>query len=122
MDCEILTVGTELLLGFVVDTNAAEAGRLLAEAGIRVRRRASVGDAAEDIEQAVRVALDRSGTVIVTGGLGPTKDDITKHAVAAVFGRRLVRDPAIVAHLEEWFRQRGYKELPPSNLGQAEVP
>ncbi len=122
MDCELLTVGTELLLGFVVDTNAAEAGRLLGEAGIRVRRRATVGDTAEDIAQAVRVALDRSGTVIVSGGLGPTKDDLTKDAVAGVFNRKLVRDPAIVAHLEAWFKQRGYKELPPSNLGQADVP
>ena len=122
MDCELLTVGTELLLGQVVDTNAAEAGRLLAAAGIRVRRRGTVGDDPDDIRQAVRAALDRTGTLIVTGGLGPTKDDVTRHAVAEVFGRALVRDVALVAQLEEWFKRRGFATMPAANLVQADVP
>jgi nicotinamide-nucleotide amidase len=121
MDCELLTVGTELLLGFVVNTNAAEMGQLLAEAGVRVRRAGTVGDDPADVRQAVRAALDRTGTLIVTGGLGPTRDDLTKHAVAEVFGRRLVRDPAIAAQLAEWFARRGIP-MAPENLGQADVP
>lgn len=121
MDCEILTVGNELLLGFVVDTNAAEMGRLLAAAGVRVRRRATVADDHADIVQAVRVALDRSGTVIVCGGLGPTKDDLTRQAVAEVFGRRLVRDPQLAAQLEDWFKRRGVP-MAPDNLVQCDVP
>jgi nicotinamide-nucleotide amidase len=122
MDCELLTVGNELLLGFVVDTNAAEMSQLLAAAGVRVRRRGTVGDDPDDVRQAVRAALDRSGTVIVTGGLGPTKDDLTKHAVAEVFGRKLVRDFGLVERLEAWYQQRGIATMPPSNLVQADVP
>lgn len=121
MDCELLTVGNELLLGFVVDTNAAEMSQLLAAAGVRVRRRGTVGDTPDDVRQAVRAALDRSGTVIVTGGLGPTKDDLTKHAVAEVFGRKLVRDQALVAQLEAWFKARGFAAMPADNLVQADV-
>ncbi|OGU00465.1 MAG: hypothetical protein A2085_07085 [Gemmatimonadetes bacterium GWC2_71_10] len=122
MDCELITVGTELLLGFVVDTNAAEMSQLLAAAGVRVRRRGTVADDPADVRQAVRAALDRSGTVILTGGLGPTKDDLTKHAVAEVFGRKLVRDQAIVDRLAAWYKQRGVAAMPPSNLVQADVP
>jgi len=122
VDCELLTVGTELLLGFTVDTNAAEAGRTLAAAGIRLTRRASVGDAAAAVREAVAAALDRTGAVVVTGGLGPTPDDITRDAVAAVFGRALVRDPAIVAALEERFARLGRGPMPEANRRQADVP
>jgi nicotinamide-nucleotide amidase len=121
MDCELVTVGTELVLGFTVDTNAAEAGQLLAAAGIRVRRHASVADVAADIRQAVAAALDRSGTVIVTGGLGPTPDDCTRPVVAELFGRRLVRDQAVLDGLRERFRARGL-EMPATNAVQADVP
>ena len=122
MDCELLTVGTELLLGYTVDTNAARAGRLLADAGIRVARRATVGDDAQAIQDAVGAALDRTGTIIVTGGLGPTADDLTRESVAALFGRHLVRDTAILAGLEERFRRLGRGPMPESNARQADVP
>jgi nicotinamide-nucleotide amidase len=122
MDCELLTVGTELLLGHTVDTNAAEAGRRLAEAGVRVSRRATVGDDAQEIRAAAAAALERTGAVIVTGGLGPTADDVTREAVAALFGRRLVRDPAILHTLEERFQKLGRGTMPESNARQADVP
>jgi nicotinamide-nucleotide amidase len=122
MDCEILTVGTELVLGFTVDTNAAEMARALAEAGIRVRRRASVSDELADVRQAIAVALERCGTVIVTGGLGPTPDDLTRQAAAEMFGARLVHDPAVLADLEEKYRRRGIAQMPASNRRQADVP
>jgi len=122
MDCELLTVGTELLLGFTVDTNAAEAGRALAAAGIRVARRSTVGDTADAVRDAVAGALERSGVVLVTGGLGPTLDDITRDAVAGVFGRALVRDPAILAALEERFARLGRGAMPDANRRQADVP
>ena len=122
MDCEILTVGTELVLGFTVDTNAAEMARALAEAGIRVRRRASVSDELADVRQALAAALERCGTVIVTGGLGPTPDDLTRQAAAELFGARLVHDPAVLADLEEKYRRRGIAQMPASNRRQADVP
>jgi nicotinamide-nucleotide amidase len=99
VDCELLTVGTELLLGLTVDTNAADIGRVLAAAGVRVVRRTSVADDPAQIRDAVRTALERTRALIVSGGLGPTKDDLTKHAVAEVLGRRLLHDPAVLSQL-----------------------
>jgi nicotinamide-nucleotide amidase len=122
MDVELLTVGTELVLGFTVDSNAAEAGRMLAAAGIHVARRATVGDEPAEIRRAVQAALERTGTVLVGGGLGPTKDDLTRAAVAEVFGRRLVRDAAVLRQLEERFRSRGMPQMPAANAVQADVP
>lgn len=122
MDLELLTVGTELVLGFTVDTNAAAAGRALAAVGLRVVRRATVGDDPAEIRRAVQAALERTGTVIVSGGLGPTKDDLTRAAVAEVFGKRLVRDPALLGQLEERFRSRGMPHMPAANAVQADVP
>ena len=122
MACELLTVGTELLLGFTVDTNAAAAGRALAAAGLAVVRRATVGDDEAAIRDAVGAALERTGTVIVTGGLGPTRDDVTRDAVAGLMGRVLVRDPAILAALEERFARLGRGPMPDANRRQAEVP
>lgn len=121
MRCEIVTVGTELLLGFTVDTNASEMGRMLSAAGIEVARRTSVGDTAAEVADAVGAALERSGTVIVSGGLGPTRDDVTKSAVAGLFGRSLERHSEWHAHLEEIYRRRGI-EMPAANSNQADLP
>jgi len=118
---ELLTVGTELLLGQVLDTNGAELGRALAAAGAEVTRRASVGDRADAIRDAVAQALERTGFVIATGGLGPTSDDVTKRVVADLLGRALIRDAAVVRALEERFRRLG-RPMPAANLGQADVP
>ena len=122
MDCEILTIGTELVLGYVVNTNAAEMGRALAAAGIAVRRSAAVTDDAPLVREAVQSALDRTGVVIVSGGLGPTRDDITRTVVAELMNRPLRLDQAIVDQLRERFRSRGITAMPESNLVQAEVP
>src|SRR3954466_10430190 len=89
---EIVTIGDELLLGFTIDTNGAYLARKLAEVGISVVRRTSVGDTPEEIQGVLREALARTGAVITTGGLGPTADDRSKSAVAELFGRRLEID------------------------------
>jgi len=121
MNIELVTIGTELLLGFTVDTNGAEIGRTLANAGVRVVRRTAVSDDVAAIRDAVATALKRTGAVITTGGLGPTADDITKSAVAGLFGSRLVFDAAVWTDLEARFARFG--RVPTAkNRGQAEVP
>ncbi|GBD31229.1 CinA-like protein [bacterium HR33] len=122
MDLEIITIGTELLLGFTIDTNAAHLARALASVGARVVRRTTVADRAEDIEEAVRSALSRTGFVITTGGLGPTRDDVTKRVVAEIFRRPLRLDRAYLAELEERFAKLGRKPMPEANRSQAEIP
>jgi len=87
---ELVTIGDELLLGFTIDSNAAHISRVLGEIGFEVVRRATVGDSAADIKSAVGDALARTGAVITTGGLGPTSDDLSKAAVAGLFGREMV--------------------------------
>jgi nicotinamide-nucleotide amidase len=120
---ELITIGDELLLGFTVDTNAAHISRALAENGIEIVRRTTVGDQAEKIAQAVREALDRTGAVITTGGLGPTSDDLTKPAIARIFGRKMKLDESIAAQLEQRWRARFPNSVFPStNRTQAEIP
>ena len=121
MKLELLTVGTELLLGLTIDTNSAEIARSLAAIGVEVGRRTSVGDARDAIQDAVAAALDRTGTVLVTGGLGPTRDDITKHAVAELLGMPLEFQEEIWTQLVERFRRLG-REPAVTNRSQAEVP
>lgn len=122
MDLELVTIGTELLLGFTIDSNAAELARALASVGARVVRRATVGDDGGAIAAAVGEALARTGFVIATGGLGPTKDDVTKRAVAQLFGAPLVVDEAYLAQLRQRFERFGRGPMPESNRTQAEVP
>ena len=122
MNVELVTIGTELLLGHVVDTNGAELGRACAAAGVRVVRRTLVADEPAAIRAAVGEALERTGTVITTGGLGPTKDDVTKIVVAELFGKRLRRDAAVLAGLEDRMRRLGRWPMPAANLVQADVP
>jgi nicotinamide-nucleotide amidase len=118
---EALTIGTELLLGYTVDTNAAELGRALAAAGAEVTRRVTVADRPEAIRAAVAEALDRTGFVITTGGLGPTRDDMTKNVVSDLFGKRLVLDAGLLASIEARFKRMG-RPMPAINRTQAEVP
>ncbi len=122
MDLELVTIGTELLLGFTVDSNAADIARALAPIGARVVRRTTVADEGEAIAAAVREALARTGFVITTGGLGPTRDDISKHAIAALFGMPLELDQGYLAQLRERFEKLGRGPMPESNRSQAEVP
>ena len=121
MDLELVTIGTELLLGFTIDTNSAFLGQALAAAGARITRRTSVPDDAEAVGAAVREALARSRFVITTGGLGPTRDDLTKHAVAGVFGLPLDFHQDIWDELEARWARMGRK-IGERNRGQAEVP
>ncbi len=121
MKLEVITVGTELLLGYTLDTNAIDIGQTLAAAGIEIVRRTSVADRPDAVAAAVQDALARTGAVLTTGGLGPTKDDLTKNAVAQLFGRKLVLDEALLRALEERFR-RFKRPMPAMNRTQAEVP
>jgi nicotinamide-nucleotide amidase len=118
---ETLAVGTELLLGDIVNGNAAWLGRELAAHGFDVVAGAVVGDNVDRTADAIRGALARSDALIITGGLGPTQDDLTRDAMALVAGVGLARDPAIVAALEQRARGLG-RDLPERNLQQADVP
>jgi nicotinamide-nucleotide amidase len=122
MDLEVVTVGTELLLGFTLDSNAADIARTLSRVGGRVVRKTTVADEATAIRSAVSAALDRTGFVIVTGGLGPTRDDITKQAVAELYGAPLELDESYLAVLRDRFAKLGRGAMPESNRTQAEIP
>jgi nicotinamide-nucleotide amidase len=123
MNVEVVTIGDELLLGFTVDTNGAHLAREFAAVGISIVRRTSVGDEAGAIAAAVSEALERTGSVVTTGGLGPTSDDLTKPSIAAIFGRTMRRDGAIVEGLRRLWSSRGWPgPLPESNLQQAMIP
>jgi nicotinamide-nucleotide amidase len=118
---ELVTVGHELLLGHTVDTNSAYAGRQLAGAGVRVVRRTSVGDDPHDIADAVGGALARTGLVLTTGGLGPTRDDVTKIVVSELLGLPLEFNETVWADLlARW--QRIGRVPSESNRTQAKVP
>jgi len=119
---EIITIGDELLLGYTVDTNAAHLARELASVGVSIVRRATVGDDANDIASAVREALDRTGAVITTGGLGPTSDDRTRPAIAELFGRDLVPDEERWEVLRALWKERGRGEIPETNRTQIMIP
>jgi nicotinamide-nucleotide amidase len=123
MRVEVVTIGDELLLGFTVDTNAAHLARELAAAGVAVARRATVGDTPGEIVNAVRDALDRTGAVITTGGLGPTSDDLTKPSIAAIFGRAMRFDDAVWEEMKvRWASYRRPGRIPESNRQQAMIP
>jgi nicotinamide-nucleotide amidase len=119
--CEVVAVGTELLLGQIVDTNSAWIGEQLALSGIDSFFQTKVGDNLDRIVSAFELALSRSDAVIVCGGLGPTQDDITRPALAKVMGVELVRDEALGDVIRHMFESRG-RVMPENNLLQAEVP
>jgi nicotinamide-nucleotide amidase len=118
---EVLAIGTELLLGQVVDTNSAAIGELLAQAGIDCLYQTRVGDNRGRIVDALRGCLARSDAVICCGGLGPTQDDITREAIAEVMGVPLERNPEIEQRIRDLFASRG-REMARNNLRQADVP
>jgi len=123
LQVELITIGDELLLGFTIDTNAAHISRTLAASGVEVVRRTTVGDEADKIAVAVSEALERTGAVITTGGLGPTSDDLTKPAIAKIFSREMKLDEAIAARIEERWRARfPNSRFPATNRAQAEIP
>ena len=121
MRCEVVAVGTELLLGQIVDTNSAWMGEQLALRGIEHLRQTKVGDNQARIVAALREALDRADAVIVCGGLGPTQDDITRDAIAELMGVPLERHDELVGVIRDLFARRG-RTMPENNLRQADVP
>lgn len=118
----VVTVGDELLLGETTDTNAAWLGRELARRGIPVARRWTVADDEDDIRGAVAAALEVAELVLVTGGLGPTPDDLTRDAVAGLLDLPLEEDAAVLERIRTRFRDRGMEELPGPNRRVAQVP
>ena len=121
MRCEVVAVGTELLLGQIVDTNSSWIGEQLALVGIDSLRQTKVGDNMDRIVAVLTEAVERAEAVIVCGGLGPTQDDITRDAIARVMGVELDLDPEVAARIEAMFGGRG-RRMPMNNMRQAEVP
>jgi nicotinamide-nucleotide amidase len=122
MNLEIVTIGDELLLGHIVNTNASWMSRELNEIGISVRKVTTVGDSLEEILASFRQAWKENDVVIVTGGLGPTHDDISKAAVAKFFRKKLVLHKPTLEAVRERFAKLGYERMPEVNVGQAMVP
>lgn len=121
MRVEILAVGTELLLGQIVNGNAATIGQRLAGAGLDHFRQTVVGDNVGRIADAISEAAGRADALVITGGIGPTQDDLTREALCAAAGVEMVQSEEYAAHLREWWARRG-REMPASNLRQAQHP
>ncbi|NLG05819.1 MAG: competence/damage-inducible protein A [Clostridia bacterium] len=121
MVVEIISVGTELLLGTIVNTNAAYLAEQCAFLGLFCYHQSTVGDNAERLEMAIRTAKDRSDVIILTGGLGPTDDDLTKEITVQVFGRELYMHEESKSRIEQFFRKKNI-EIPDNNWKQAMIP
>jgi len=120
MDCEIIAVGSELLLGQIANTNAQFLSRELSEIGVNVYFHSVVGDNANRLLETIRHAETRADIIIFTGGLGPTKDDLTKETIANHLKRKLVFDEEALARIETFFRKRGLP-VTENNMKQAYV-
>jgi nicotinamide-nucleotide amidase len=121
MRCEVVAIGTELLLGQIVDTNSSWVGEQLAMFGIDSHFQTKVGDNLDRMESCIRQALERSDAVICCGGLGPTQDDITRDVIAKIMGVELVRDEDIVDKIRHMFESRG-RVMTDNNRRQADIP
>ena len=121
MRCDVLAIGTELLLGQIVDTNSSWVGEQLAAVGIDTYEHRKIGDNLPRMVSTLREMLERADAVIVCGGLGPTPDDVTREAIAEVMGVELERREELVEQIRAMFGSRG-REMPANNLRQAEVP
>lgn len=121
MKAEIITIGDELLIGQVVNTNASWLGQVLHDLGVSVTRMITISDKPEAIEEAVLTAVEQAEVVVVTGGLGPTNDDVTKHTLAKVFKQDLIMHPDTLAHVTAIFSRRNMPMIE-ANRQQAMVP
>lgn len=121
MIAEILSIGTELLMGQIANTDAQFIARCLSEAGITLHRQTTVGDNPERLLEALSTALSRADIVITTGGIGPTSDDITKELTARALALPMERSPQAEAMVRSWFASRGH-EMTENNLRQADFP
>ena len=122
MNCEILSVGTELLLGNTVNTNAAALGDMLSELGINVFWHSVVGDNPARLKDSIAIARSRADLIITTGGLGPTYDDLTKNIIAEAFGRKMVFHPEEDEFIRDWFRKNSRNPYTENNTQQAWLP
>lgn len=122
MVVELVSVGTELLLGNIVNTNARYLSEKCAMLGLNVYYQTTVGDNEERLSEVIKTALNRSDIVILNGGLGPTEDDLTKETCARVMGLPLVKDAHTEERLKEYYRERKKEDLPESNWKQAVIP
>src|SRR6478672_1892617 len=118
MRAEIVSIGTELLLGSIVDTNAAYLAQRLATLGIDCYYVSQVGDNLNRLTEILRRATSRSELVITTGGLGPTQDDLTREAIATLLGESMEVQPELERDLRAFFKRRG-AEMPAANVKQA---
>lgn len=121
MIAEILSIGTELLMGQITNTDASYLARQMSHLGISMYHQTTVGDNPSRVKEALALALSRADVVITTGGLGPTEDDLTKEMVAEYFGLKMVRDEAALAHLTEIMTSFG-RTMTENNLKQADFP
>lgn len=121
MIVEVIAVGTELLLGQITNTNASHIGSTLADRGLDAHYQQVVGDNLGRVANSISTAIERSDAVIITGGIGPTRDDLTREGLCEATGRKMVFDEGYAERLREWWRQRG-RDMPESNLKQAEHP
>jgi nicotinamide-nucleotide amidase len=121
MQADIITIGDELLIGQTINTNAAWIGQQLSLVGIAIGRSTTISDGRQEILASFSESLQRSELVIVTGGLGPTKDDITKETLCEFFETELELKQDVLLRIKEFFEKRG-KEMLPSNIQQAELP
>ncbi len=121
VNAEIVAIGSELLLGQIVDTNSAWMAQRLAEIGVNLFYKTIVGDNAGRMREIISRALERSDVVITSGGIGPTEDDLTREIVAEVTERQLVLDPDLLQQIEERFRKRGFI-MTKNNEKQAYIP
>lgn len=120
-EVEIINIGDELLIGQVVNTNAADMAKMLNKAGFDVRKTSVIGDEAEIIRSSLQSAMQRAAVVLITGGLGPTKDDITKKVLAEEFDSSLIMNEQVRVHVERYFASKGLP-FTPTNAEQALVP
>lgn len=121
LSCVLLSVGDELVTGLTTDTNSAWISRRLSAVGVRVVAHATVGDDQPTIERAIREAAEKAEILVITGGIGPTPDDLTREALAGVMGAGLVENPGWIAQMEQMFEERG-RQMKPGNRKQAGVP
>ena len=121
MKAEIIAIGSELLLGQIVDTNSSYIAKRLAENGIELVQTTTVGDDLQRMKEVIREAINRSQVVITTGGIGPTEDDLTREAIAEVFQRPLTFQPHLMEQIETLFKKRGFR-MAENNRKQAYIP
>lgn len=122
MQAEIITIGDEILIGQIVDTNSAFISKELNKIGVSVYQITSIQDDREHILKSLKEAGERSSVVIITGGLGPTKDDVTKHTLCEFFEDNLVQDDSVLRHIEELFKKYITTPISDLNRQQAQVP